>query len=84
MTYSNDPNRRNGMRNETSYTGWIIGGVVALAVIIAIFAMTNRSGTNSTASNTPAATPTVPATTGAATPNNPPAVKPAVPTNTNR
>ena len=35
MTYQDDPNnpnnvrRGNGMRDETSYTGWIIGGVVA-------------------------------------------------------
>ena len=34
MTYQDDPNnannvrRRNGSRDETSYTGWIIGGVL--------------------------------------------------------
>ena len=37
MTYQSDPNtnRRNDIRDDTSYTHWIIGGVVALAIVIA-------------------------------------------------
>ena len=31
MTYQNDPNiNRRNHRDDTSYTGWIIGGIVAL------------------------------------------------------
>jgi hypothetical protein len=52
MTYENDPNRR--MQEGRSYTGWIVGAVVALAVIIGIFAMTSRNDHSSTASNSPA------------------------------
>jgi hypothetical protein len=83
--YQNDPNinRRNqaGYRNNTSYTGWIIGGIIALALIIGGFVMFSRQdGTTSSASNTnsPAVTTTVPgraapATTGSATPSPAPA-----------
>jgi hypothetical protein len=68
MTYQNDPNSRIGMREDRSYTGWIVGGVVALAVILGIFMMTGRNNDN-TANNTmnrPSAT--VPTTTGSAVP----------------
>jgi hypothetical protein len=71
MSYQDDPNinrRRNGMRDETSYTGWIIGGVIALAVVLGIFAMTNRSNDN-TALNSPATVNRpAPSTTGSAVP----------------
>jgi hypothetical protein len=60
MTYENDPNRRR-TRDDTSYTGWIIGGVIAVAVILGIFMLTNRTDNTNTASNTPA---TAPSTTG--------------------
>jgi hypothetical protein len=75
MTYQNDPNRRSGMREERSYTSWLVGGIVAIAVILGIFAMMNRGDNTNTASNGPAST-NRPATTGSA-PVSPPA--PAVP-----
>ena len=65
MTYQDDPNMprrpmppdepsfRRVDREETSYTGWIIGGVAALALIMGMFFMFGRDdGTKSTASNT--------------------------------
>ena len=61
MTYENDPNRRRGMRDDKSYTGWIIGGVIAVAVILGIFMLTNRTDNTNTASNPSA---TAPSTTG--------------------
>ena len=85
MTYQNDPNlnrpvNRPVVREDTSYTPWIVGAIVALAVIIGIFAMTNRSDKTSTAANNPsppASTTTAPksttppATTGSAAPSTP-------------
>ena len=86
MTYQDDPNltrlpNRRVDQNETSYTPWIIGAVVAIAVILGIFAMTNRSDNTNTAAsnpNKPAATTTAPApatvppaTTGSAAPSAP-------------
>jgi hypothetical protein len=75
MTYQDDPSnpnnvrRRNGMRDETSYTGWIIGGVIALAVVLGIFAMTNRGDKDTASNNSPATvTRTAPSTTGSAVP----------------
>ena len=82
MTYQNDPNRPNRMRDEGSWTGWIVGGVLAVAVILGIFAMTNRTDNTNAASNNPPAT-TGSATTGSGTqPANPPAAKPDTPTPT--
>ena len=94
MTYQEDPNdpRRNldgGMNREmnrdTSYTGWIVGGLVALAVIVGIFFLVGRDGDNaSTASNTPdrpaasapATTPSPsPGTTGSGSTSPPPAAR---------
>jgi hypothetical protein len=75
MTYQNDRNHRAGMREETSYTSWLIGGIVAIAVILGIFAMMNRGDNTNTASDTPAST-SRPATTGSG-PVSPPA--PAAP-----
>ena len=81
MTYQNDPNinRRNNRmdRDDTSYTGWIIGGIVALALVIGLFAMFGRNNTNTasnTAPNSPAATAPTTTGSGAASssiPNNP-------------
>ena len=85
MTYHEDPNinRRSShpMTEDRSYTGWIVGGIVAVAVVLGIFAMTSGTDNTNTASNTnrpaattPATTPaTSPATTGSgsALPNNP-------------
>jgi hypothetical protein len=74
MTIKEDPNRpRHPMvRNETSYTTWILGGVAALAVIFGLAFMFGRDdGTTSTAIGTdrPAATqPASPSpTTGSGT-----------------
>ena len=84
MTYQNDPktnrpvNRVIG-RDNNSYTGWIIGGVAAAALILAVFMFTGRNNTSNTAadtgSNRPQATapaaraPAAPSsTTGSATP----------------
>jgi hypothetical protein len=52
--------------DDTSYTGWILGGFAALALILGVFFMFGRDdGTTSTADNNkPAATSTSPATTG--------------------
>jgi len=71
MTYQNDPNRHKSypMNESRSYTGWIVGAVVALAVVLGIFAMTGRTNDSNTAANSPAA----PTTTGSATPNAQPA-----------
>ena len=57
MSY-NENRDRNGMRDDTSYTGWIIGGVVAIALIIGLFAMFGRDRTNTASddANRPAAT----------------------------
>jgi hypothetical protein len=84
MTYQNDPNinrpvNRGISRDNNSYTGWIIGGVVAVAVILGIFTMIGRNSTSDTATNTklnrPQATVPVtpapapaPSTTGSAAP----------------
>ncbi len=86
MTYVNDPNRRGDMPLETSYAGWMVGGAVALAVILAIFFMTSGpTNNNSTASNTTSPTTTsrpAPSTTGSGAidaPANPPAPLPNAP-----
>jgi hypothetical protein len=78
----NRPVKRPIDRDETSYTPWVIGALVALAVIIGVFAMTNRTDKTSTAANNPTAPAstttippsrptTAPATTGAAAPSTP-------------
>jgi hypothetical protein len=87
MSYQNDPNinRRNGLdRGRTSYTGWIMGGLVALALVIGLFTMFGRDNTN-TASNTSNGStvttvpgPAAPTTTGSGTASTPaPAKAPA-------
>ena len=73
MTYQDDPNinrrDRRGTAGDTSYTGWIIGGVVAVAVILGIFMMMGRDNTTNTAADTPnRPAATAPATTGTAVP----------------
>jgi hypothetical protein len=73
MTYQDDPNLnrrdRRGTADDTSYTGWIIGGVLALAVILGIFVMMGRGNNTNTAANTPnRPAATAPATTGTAVP----------------
>ena len=87
--YQNDPNinRRNqaGYRdNQTSYTGWIVGGLVALALVIGGMLMFGRdNGTTSTANNTntPATTTTAPTTTGSGAATTPAPATPAAPAN---
>jgi hypothetical protein len=58
MTYQNDPHNRRPARDNTSYTGWIVGGLVALALVIGLFTMFGRdtTNTNTAANNTPATT----------------------------
>ena len=71
MTYQSDPNtnRRNDIRDDTSYTHWIIGGVVALAIVIAAAAFISK-GNNpdqpQTTTTVPAPAPS-PSTTGSDT-----------------
>jgi hypothetical protein len=86
MTYNpNDPDRTRRPPpmgdEETSYTGWVVGGIVALVVILGIFLMTGRTNNTDTASSgspattsRPATTPpaaTPPATTGSGAPTAP-------------
>src|SRR3954454_2446051 len=86
--YQNDPNinrlNQEGYRdNQTSYTGWIIGGLVALALVIGEMLMFARdNGTTSTANNTnrPATATTAPTTTGSGATTPAPAT-PAAPAN---
>jgi hypothetical protein len=76
MTYQNDPNinrPRTPVREERSYTGWIVAAVVALAVVLGIYTMSSRTN------NTNAANTTPPVTTGSAIPSN---GTPAPPTTT--
>jgi len=80
MTYQDDPNNPNRnsypMTEETNYTGWIVGGVIALAVILGVFAMTGPTDQTGTAANPPA----TPTTTGSATPDSLPK-SPTMPAN---
>ncbi|MGC1465794.1 MAG: hypothetical protein WA792_08690 [Pseudolabrys sp.] len=99
MTYPNDPNlnrdpgldRTNrGMARGSGYTGWIIGVIVLVAIVIAIVATTDRGPNSNTASNviapaskapamtSPAPTAAPPATTGSGTTSPQPAA-PAAP-----
>ena len=43
VTYQNDQNsnQRSDRRDDIRYTGWIIGGVVVLAIVIAAFIFTS-------------------------------------------
>ena len=79
MTYRDDPNNPNRnsypITRETNFTGWIVGAVVALAVVISIFALSNRTDQTNTATNPPE----TPATTGSATS---PPTSPAAPQKT--
>jgi len=80
MTNLNDPNgerfRNRREAEETRYTGWIIGAVIALAVIVGIFALSNRGDKANTAAQ-PTSPPT--STTGSATPDATPKTDPADP-----
>jgi len=71
MTYQSDPNsnRRNDIRDDRSYTHWIIGGVVTLAIVIAAAAFTS-TGNNPDEPQTITAVPapaSSPSTTGSDT-----------------
>ncbi len=65
--YENDPNypRRDqpgSVKEETSYMGWVIGGLVALALVIGLFTMFGRdTTTTNTAINTTRPVTTTPA-----------------------
>ena len=72
MTYKDDPkaNRRQSypMTEETSYTGLIVGGLLAFVVILGLFlAFGISTDQTRTATNPPAA----PTTTGSAVPSAP-------------
>jgi hypothetical protein len=79
--YENDPNypRRNrpgSVEEETNYTGWVIGGLVALALAIGLFTMFGRdTATTNTAVNNPrpVTTTTTPAPLPAPVPTGQPA-----------
>jgi hypothetical protein len=79
MSYQNDPNinRRENRKvdREPSYAGWIIGGLITLALVIGLFAMFGRDKNPTTATNTttrPAATATTGSgSAGSAMPANP-------------
>jgi hypothetical protein len=69
MSNQDDPNinRRTSypMTEDRNYTGWIVGVVVMLAVILGIFAMTSRTDQTDTAANNPnRPAATAPSTTG--------------------
>ena len=71
MTYQDDPNgnlRRNKTETgEPGYTGWIVGGAVALAFILGMFMMTRGTDNSGMATNDTPATSrpaTPPTTTG--------------------
>jgi hypothetical protein len=81
MPYQDDPriNRRQPMTNDPNHTGWIVGGILAFAVICGLFftfgSKTDRTDTAATAPTTtgsatsdiskPPTTPAVPAKPGA-------------------
>jgi hypothetical protein len=93
MTYQQDPNepRRDtntgmnrDMRRDAGYGSWVVGGLVAVAVIAGIFAFFGRDDSNTTASTTPerpaagapATTPSPsPGTTGSGSTSPPPAAR---------
>jgi hypothetical protein len=59
MTYPSDPNtnRRSNIRDDTTYTHWIIGGAVVLAIVIgaAVFISTgNKPDLDQTTTPVPA------------------------------
>jgi hypothetical protein len=88
MTYQDDPNgnlRRSEAPDEKpSYTGWLVGGAVALAVILGIFIMSNRTDNSgmatddSPASSRPATPPTTTGS-GSSQPSAPPVSVPTTP-----
>jgi hypothetical protein len=77
MTYQEDPNmpRRPMVREETSYTAWVVGAIAMLLVAgVMIFAFNNSDGTQTASNNNrPAATQPAsppanpPSTTGSGT-----------------
>jgi hypothetical protein len=86
MSYNDNRNRNRADGAQANYIGWIVGGVVALAVVLGIFAFSNHTGdTNSASNNSPATTTgTAPSATGSGTTDTPanvptPPAKPASP-----
>jgi hypothetical protein len=88
MTYQDDPNgnlRRNEMgTEEPSYTGWMVGGAVALAIILGVFMMSNRTDNSGMAPNdspqaSRPATPPATSGSGSSQPGNSPASVPTPP-----
>jgi hypothetical protein len=72
MTYQGDPNLNRPSRplaEETSYTGWVVGGIAALAIIMGLVFMFGREDrTNTAAGNSNRPAMNAPATTGSAVP----------------
>jgi hypothetical protein len=64
MTYQDDPNlnRLRAQSDTSSNAGWIIGGLVVLAVIIGLFIAFGNTGTNTSPTASNRMSP--PATTG--------------------
>jgi hypothetical protein len=88
MSYQDDPNgnlrRSEKPTEESSYTGWLVGGAVAFAVILGIFMMSSRTDNSGMATNDSPATsrPATPPTTtgsGSSQPSNSPASVPTTP-----
>jgi hypothetical protein len=87
MPYIEDPDypkrQSYSMTNDTSYTGWIVGGILALVVVLGLFFAFGRTGNETnTAANRPAPTTTgsaVPSPNTSAAPTTTPAPAPAQP-----
>jgi hypothetical protein len=63
----NDPNigrRGHPMTKDENYTGWIIGGLVALAIVMGLFWMVGRKDHTNTAANNVNASDAATATAG--------------------
>jgi len=77
MTFPNDGNHNRNRVNETNYTPWIIGGVLAVVLILGAYSMMGDRATNTAAIQTgrdiTTTTPVAPApvTPSPTAPNNP-------------
>jgi hypothetical protein len=67
MSYQDDPNiNRRNLREDTDtgYVGWIVGGLLAVALIIGGLMMFGRDNTNTASNNTNRPAASAPTTTG--------------------
>ena len=87
MTYQDDPNgnlRRTDPEGANyNYTGWVVGGAVALAVVLGVFMMSDGTNNSGMANDSPTISrpATEPTTTGSGSsqPSIPPAGVPTTP-----